>query len=117
MDALSRRMAIVSEKPTIIFGDDVTHPSPRADSSPSITARFGLGVTPSRQELIQDLYSLVEDPQKGTSHARMIRNITWLLPGNLFTLLASRNHLSSISLENQLLGWLQLEALVKRSGL
>ncbi|KAF9606481.1 hypothetical protein IFM89_025756 [Coptis chinensis] len=38
VDALSRRMPIVSEKPTIIFGADVTHRSPGEDSSPSIAA-------------------------------------------------------------------------------
>ncbi|KAF9625839.1 hypothetical protein IFM89_027438, partial [Coptis chinensis] len=38
VDALSRRMPIVSEKPTIIFGADVTHPSPGEDSNPSIAA-------------------------------------------------------------------------------
>ena len=36
VDALSRRIPLVSDKPTIIFGADVTHPHPREDSSPSI---------------------------------------------------------------------------------
>ncbi|KAF9594712.1 hypothetical protein IFM89_034695 [Coptis chinensis] len=86
--ALSRRMPIVSEKPTIIFGADVTHPSPGEDSSPSIAAvvasmdwpeiskyRGLVSAQHPHQELIQDLYSLVEDPQKGTSHAGMIREL------------------------------------------
>lgn len=37
-DALSRRLPIVSEVPTIIFGADVAHPHPGDDSSPSIAA-------------------------------------------------------------------------------
>ncbi|KAK6153233.1 hypothetical protein DH2020_012872 [Rehmannia glutinosa] len=38
VDALSRRMPLVSDRPTIIFGADVTHPHPGEDSSPSIAA-------------------------------------------------------------------------------
>lgn len=38
MDALSRRVPYVSDRPTIIFGADVTHPQPGEDSSPSIAA-------------------------------------------------------------------------------
>ncbi|KAF9593536.1 hypothetical protein IFM89_024125, partial [Coptis chinensis] len=68
----------------LFFGADVTHP-PREDSSPSIAAVVAsmggrdikIEVRSQRQhhhrELIQDLYSLVEDPQKGTFHAGMIR--------------------------------------------
>ncbi len=36
VDALSRKIPLVSVIPTIIFGADVTHPHPREDSSPSI---------------------------------------------------------------------------------
>ncbi|KAF9624318.1 hypothetical protein IFM89_009226 [Coptis chinensis] len=88
VDALSRRMPIVSEKLTIIFGADVTHPSPGEDSSPSIAAAVASMDWPKiskyrglvsaqhhHQELIQDIYSLVEDPQKGTFHAGMIREL------------------------------------------
>ena len=38
IDALSRRIPLVSDRPTIIFGADVTHPHPGEDSSPSIAA-------------------------------------------------------------------------------
>ena len=38
VDALSRRIPLVSDIPTIIFGADVTHPHPGEDSSPSIAA-------------------------------------------------------------------------------
>ncbi|KAG6498549.1 hypothetical protein ZIOFF_038269 [Zingiber officinale] len=36
VDALSRRIPLVSDQPTIIFGADVIHPHPGEDSSPSI---------------------------------------------------------------------------------
>ncbi|KAG6503117.1 hypothetical protein ZIOFF_035407 [Zingiber officinale] len=36
VDALSRRIPLVSDRPTLIFGADVTHPHPGEDSSPSI---------------------------------------------------------------------------------
>ncbi|KAF9610193.1 hypothetical protein IFM89_021131 [Coptis chinensis] len=49
MDALSKRMAIVYEKPTIIFGDDVTHPCPKANSSPTIMAKYYMA---SSRELV-----------------------------------------------------------------
>lgn len=38
VDALSRKIPLVSDIPTIIFGADVTHPHPGEDSSPSIAA-------------------------------------------------------------------------------
>lgn len=38
VDAISRRIPLVSDIPTIIFGADVTHPHPGEDSSPSIAA-------------------------------------------------------------------------------
>jgi hypothetical protein len=38
VDALTRRIPLVSDRPTIIFGADVTHPHPGEDSSPSIAA-------------------------------------------------------------------------------
>ena len=38
LDALSCRIPLVSDIPTIIFGADVTHPENGEDSSPSIAA-------------------------------------------------------------------------------
>lgn len=38
VDALSRQIPLVTDKPTIIFGADVTHPQPGEDMSPSIAA-------------------------------------------------------------------------------
>ncbi|GAB2285498.1 argonaute 1 [Dionaea muscipula] len=68
VDALSRRIPLVSDRPTIIFGADVTH-HPEEDSIPSIAAVVAsqdwLEVTKyaalvcaqaPRQKLVQDLY-------------------------------------------------------------
>lgn len=70
MDALLRKIPIVSQSPTIIFGADVTHPSPGEDSSPSIAAvvasmdwpevtkyRALVAAQPQRKELIEGLYN------------------------------------------------------------
>ncbi|KAG9129251.1 hypothetical protein Leryth_006460 [Lithospermum erythrorhizon] len=72
-DAISYRMPIVSDKPTIIFGADVTHPHPGEDSSPSIAAVVASQDWPEvtkyaglvsaqahRQEIIQDLFKTTE---------------------------------------------------------
>ena len=37
-DALNRRIPLLTDCPTIVFGADVTHPSPGESSSPSIAA-------------------------------------------------------------------------------
>lgn len=37
-DAIVGRIPHVTDRPTIIFGADVTHPQPGEDSSPSIAA-------------------------------------------------------------------------------
>jgi hypothetical protein len=42
VDALTRRIPLVSDIPTIIFGADVTHPHPGEDSIPSIAAVYKL---------------------------------------------------------------------------
>ncbi|KAF5206942.1 argonaute [Thalictrum thalictroides] len=88
LDALNKKIPLVSENPTIIFGADVTHPSPGEDSSPSIAAvvasmdwpevtkyRGLVSAQTHRQELIQDLYKVVNDPQKGAVHSGMIREL------------------------------------------
>ncbi|KAK6128215.1 hypothetical protein DH2020_038041 [Rehmannia glutinosa] len=88
VDALSRRMPLVSDRPTIIFGADVTHPHPGEDSSPSIAAVVASQDWPEvtkyaglvcaqahRQELIQDLYKTWQDPVKGTMHGGMIMEL------------------------------------------
>lgn len=88
VDALSRRIPLVSDKPTIIFGADVTHPHPGEDSSPSIAAVVASQDWPEvtkyaglvcaqahRQELIQDLYKVWQDPVRGTATGGMIKEL------------------------------------------
>ncbi|XVF19809.1 hypothetical protein REPUB_Repub11eG0142800 [Reevesia pubescens] len=87
-DAIHRRIPRVSDYPTIIFGADVTHPQPGEDSSASIAAvvasmdwpevtkyRGIVSAQPHREEIIQDLYKTVQDPQKGVVHSGMIREL------------------------------------------
>ncbi|CAD6335275.1 unnamed protein product [Miscanthus lutarioriparius] len=87
-DAVSRRIPLVTDRPTIIFGADVTHPHPGEDSSPSIAAVVASQDWPEvtkyaglvsaqshRQELIEDLYKVTHDPQKGTICGGMIREL------------------------------------------
>ncbi|KAK2375687.1 protein argonaute [Trifolium repens] len=86
VDALSRRIPLVSDRPTIIFGADVTHPHPGEDSSPSIAAVVASQDWPEitkyaglvcaqahRQELIQDLFKQWQDPARGTLNGGMIK--------------------------------------------
>ncbi|WRX35302.1 PAZ domain - like 10, partial [Theobroma cacao] len=93
-DAIERKIPLVTDLPTIIFGADVTHPKPGEDSSPSIAAVVGsmdwpevtkyrgiVSAQAHREEIIQDLYKIVQDPQKGVVHSGMIRyggNCLWL---------------------------------------
>ncbi|CAI9113305.1 OLC1v1013879C1 [Oldenlandia corymbosa var. corymbosa] len=88
VDALSRRIPLVSDRPTIIFGADVTHPHPGEDSSPSIAAVVASQDWPEvtkyaglvsaqahRQELIQDLFKTWQDPARGTVTGGMIKEL------------------------------------------
>uniref|UniRef100_A0A7N0U3U9 Argonaute 1 n=1 Tax=Kalanchoe fedtschenkoi TaxID=63787 RepID=A0A7N0U3U9_KALFE len=88
VDALSRRIPLVSDRPTIIFGADVTHPHPGEDLSPSIAAVVAsqdwpeitkyaglVCAQPHRQELIQDLFTTWQDPQRGTMSGGMIKEL------------------------------------------
>ncbi|CAN6692256.1 unnamed protein product [Malus baccata var. baccata] len=85
-DAIERRIPRVSDIPTIIFGADVTHPQPGEDSSPSIAAvvasmdwpevtkyRGIVSAQVHREEIIQDLYTVKQDPNKGLVAGGMIR--------------------------------------------
>ncbi|KAM0832665.1 hypothetical protein ACQ4PT_064752 [Festuca glaucescens] len=87
-DVVSRCIPLLTDKPTIIFGADVTHPHPGEDSSPSISAVVASQDWPEvtkyaglvsaqshRQELIDDLYNVTHDPQRGTIHGGMIREL------------------------------------------
>ncbi|KAL0460112.1 UNVERIFIED_CONTAM: protein argonaute MEL1 [Sesamum latifolium] len=86
--ALHGKMPYLSDRPTIIFGADVTHPNPGEDSSPSIAAvvasmdwpevtkyRGLVSAQAHREEMIQDLYTLRKDPQRGIVHGGMIREL------------------------------------------
>lgn len=88
LDALSCRIPLVSDIPTIIFGADVTHPENGEDSSPSIAAVVASQDWPEvtkyaglvcaqahRQELIQDLFKTWQDPVRGTVFGGMIREL------------------------------------------
>ncbi|KAJ9145671.1 hypothetical protein P3X46_028026 [Hevea brasiliensis] len=88
VDALSRRIPLVSDRPTIIFGADVTHPHPGEDSSPSIAAVVASQDWPEitkyaglvcaqahRQELIQDLFKEWQDPVRGKVSGGMIKEL------------------------------------------
>ncbi|XP_019181084.1 PREDICTED: protein argonaute 10-like isoform X1 [Ipomoea nil] len=88
LDAISCRIPLVSDIPTIIFGADVTHPENGEDSSPSIAAVVASQDWPEvtkyaglvcaqahRQELIQDLYKTWQDPARGTVSGGMIRDL------------------------------------------
>ncbi|XP_058762609.1 protein argonaute 5 [Vicia villosa] len=87
-DAFEKRIALVSDRPTIIFGADVTHPQPGEDSSPSIAAvvasmdwpwvtkyRGIVSAQNHREEIIQDLYKTIVHPQKGVQFGGMIREL------------------------------------------
>ncbi|XP_057955824.1 protein argonaute 5-like [Malania oleifera] len=87
-DAVQRRIRHVTDRPTIIFGADVTHPQPGEDSSPSIAAvvasmdwpevtkyRGLVSAQSHREEIILDLYKLIQDPQRGAIHGGMIREL------------------------------------------
>ncbi|KAI5428874.1 argonaute 5, variant 3 [Lathyrus oleraceus] len=87
-DAFEKRIPLVTDMPTIIFGVDVTHPQPGEDLSPSIAAvvasmdwpwvtryRGIVSAQVHREEIIQDLFKVIEDPQKGKRPAGMIREL------------------------------------------
>ncbi|WVZ60115.1 LOW QUALITY PROTEIN: hypothetical protein U9M48_010176 [Paspalum notatum var. saurae] len=87
-DALYRRIPLLTDLPTIVFGADVTHPSPGEGSSPSIAAVVASMDWPQvtkykclvssqghRDEIINSLYTEVRDPQKGIVRGGMVRDL------------------------------------------
>ncbi|XP_019150469.1 PREDICTED: protein argonaute 5 isoform X2 [Ipomoea nil] len=86
--AVQRKIPYLTDRPTIIFGADVTHPQPGEDSSSSIAAvvasmdwpqvtkyRGLVSAQPHREEIIQGLYKTYQDPQRGLVHSGMIREL------------------------------------------
>ncbi|KAM3294876.1 hypothetical protein ACQJBY_037640 [Aegilops geniculata] len=87
-DALYKRIPLLTDVPTIVFGADVTHPAAGEDASPSIAAvvasmdwpevtRYKCLVSSQghREEIIADLYTETMDPQKGRVGGGMIREL------------------------------------------
>ncbi|KAG6682426.1 hypothetical protein I3842_13G141200 [Carya illinoinensis] len=87
-DAIQRKIHLLTDRPTIVFGADVTHPQPGEDSSPSIAAvvasmdwpevtryRGLFAAQAHREGIIQDLFKLDQDPQRGPVHGGMIREL------------------------------------------
>ncbi|XP_031123112.1 protein argonaute 5-like [Ipomoea triloba] len=86
--AVQRNIPYLTDRPTIIFGADVTHPSPGEDTSSSIAAvvasmdwphvtkyRGLVSAQQHREEIIQGLYKTHQDPQRGIVHGGMIREL------------------------------------------
>ncbi|KAH9660321.1 protein argonaute 5 [Citrus sinensis] len=91
VDAVQKRIPLVTDRPTIIFGADVTHPQPWGGTSPSIAAvvasmdwpevakyRGLVSAQAPHEEIIQDLYKSIQDPQWGLVHGGMIRMLLML---------------------------------------
>ncbi|KAH9674546.1 protein argonaute MEL1 [Citrus sinensis] len=87
-DAIARNIPVLTDIPTIIFGADVSHPQPGEDSSPSIAAvvasmdwpavttyRGLVSAQQHREEIIQDLFTVQQDPTRGPVNAGMIREL------------------------------------------
>ncbi|KAM7267366.1 hypothetical protein ACFE04_009532 [Oxalis oulophora] len=87
-DAVQKRIPYLTDRPTIVFGADVTHPQPGEDSGPSIAAVVASmnwpdvskyqGLVSSqnhREEIIENLYKRTEDAQRGIVHSGMIREL------------------------------------------
>ena len=87
-DALAGRIPLVCDRPTIIFGANVTHPHPREDSSPSIAAAVASQGWPEvtkydglvnaqmhRQELSENLFKVYQDPKRGPFTGSMLKEL------------------------------------------
>ncbi|XP_058004168.1 protein argonaute 5 isoform X2 [Hevea brasiliensis] len=78
-DAIQRRIPLVTDVPTIIFGADITHPPSRVVASmdwPEVTKYRGIVSGQAyREEIIQDLYKSYHDPDRGLIHSGMIREL------------------------------------------
>ncbi|TYG53472.1 hypothetical protein ES288_D09G112300v1 [Gossypium darwinii] len=108
-DAILRRIPLVTDVPTIIFGACVSHPRPGEDSSSSIAAvvasmdwpeltkyRGVVSAQTDRVEIIQDLYKQTKDPQKGLVEGGMFK----FSAGNCLLLSSSRQDKSLLELSS-----------------
>ncbi|KAI3976434.1 hypothetical protein MKX01_008292 [Papaver californicum] len=88
VDALSRRIPLVSDRPTIIFGADVTHPRPGEPNAPSIAAVVASQDWPevtkyaglvcaqaSRQEIIEEMYTETRDSDGEIIKGGMVKEL------------------------------------------
>ncbi|KAJ8426313.1 hypothetical protein Cgig2_007836 [Carnegiea gigantea] len=88
LDAIQRNIPLLTDRPTIVFGADVTHAAPGEDSCASIAAVVASMDWPEvtkykglvsaqgpRVEIIQDLYKVVDDPRRGKVPGGMIREL------------------------------------------
>ncbi|CAA6673424.1 unnamed protein product [Spirodela intermedia] len=72
VDALTGRIPLVSDRPTIIFGADVV----ASQDWPEVTKYAGLvSAQVHRQELIEDLFKVYQDPVRGTVTGGMIKEL------------------------------------------
>ncbi|GJM96200.1 hypothetical protein PR202_ga13016 [Eleusine coracana subsp. coracana] len=87
-DALNKRIPLLTDLPTIVFGADVTHPPAGESSSPSIAAVVASMDWPQvtkykclvsaqgpREEIITNLYTEVRDSAKGIVRGGMVREL------------------------------------------
>ena len=75
MDALSMRIPMVSDIPTIIFGADVTHPESGEDTSPSIAdVRQTLLIICSKGYVVKCSINLIITYFTGCSISRLARS-------------------------------------------
>ncbi|KAL3579627.1 hypothetical protein D5086_017462 [Populus alba] len=87
-DAFHRRIPLLTDVPTIVFGADVTHPQAGEDAGPSIAAvvasmdwpevtkyRGLVSAQAHREEIIEDLYKNYQNPKGGLVHGGMIREL------------------------------------------
>ncbi|KAI3497720.1 hypothetical protein L1887_33217 [Cichorium endivia] len=86
--ALANKLPYIIDRPTIIFGANVTHPSPGEDFTPSIVAVVAsmdwpqvtkynalVSAQPHIQEITEDLYSTTLDAKRGVVHSGPIREL------------------------------------------
>ncbi|CAI5524418.1 unnamed protein product [Closterium sp. Naga37s-1] len=88
VDSIQRQIPLICHEYTILFGADVTHPSPGEDNSPSIAAvvasmdwpemaryRALVSAQAHRVEIIQNLYTCSQDANGTLQHGGMVREL------------------------------------------